>query len=270
MALGALLLKIFLTVIFIATGGAVFSSWGRRHLPLAIMAALVSIIGSYYLLKSIAQDLRDIDESQNLGVRTGNERISQESSEWRSDAVWSPPDNIETYSLCDNLEQRTSANCVIDLMRELGAPSKAIEFSELISAYGMNDSYMYGFRELGVVDVALVVNPHVMSDGGYYVFVNGYPEIIALQDLTNWQVRGTESINLVRPKFPNNPDAEIWFPLEIVDSNSDNEIETITIKWDIRDGCNACETLGYVLSDYNFSADNGRFLNFRFYPTFSK
>lgn len=270
MTLVAVLMKVVSIIAFIITGGAVFSSWGRRHPALAMMAASIALVGSYYTFKSIAQDLQDASAEGVSNERASSGDPSRESVHWGPSAVWSPPDNIETYTLCDNLAQRRSANCVLDVMRELGAPLKAIEFSEVLAAFGMNDSYMYGFRELGTVDVALVVNPHVMSGGGYFVFVNGYPELISLQDLTNWQVRTTESIRMVRSEFPQHPNAEIWFPIEIIGAEADSNVQSITIKWDIRNGCNACEMLGYAFSDYRFNESTGKFLDFQFYGVVRK
>lgn len=46
-----------LSIIYIVTGGAVFTDLFRRHKALTLLAALVAIIGTYYLGKSIYQDV---------------------------------------------------------------------------------------------------------------------------------------------------------------------------------------------------------------------
>ena len=55
----ALALKILtLAVLFVASGGALFSDWGRRHLVLVGMASIVAILGTFYLIADIYEDLK--------------------------------------------------------------------------------------------------------------------------------------------------------------------------------------------------------------------
>jgi hypothetical protein len=49
-----------LAIAFVVTGGAVFSDWFRRNIALATCAAIVAIVGSYYLFVGIIEDLRDV------------------------------------------------------------------------------------------------------------------------------------------------------------------------------------------------------------------
>jgi len=51
------LLKILMAVVFITTGGSVFSEKYRKHRVLAILATIVSIIGAFYLIRSIKEDI---------------------------------------------------------------------------------------------------------------------------------------------------------------------------------------------------------------------
>ena len=47
-----------LSIIFVITGGAVFSGLGRRHKTLVILASIVAAISSVYLLRELYHDLR--------------------------------------------------------------------------------------------------------------------------------------------------------------------------------------------------------------------
>ena len=49
---------LLLAVLFVASGGAVFSDWFRTHRGLAFAAGCVAILGSYYLFQSIYDDLK--------------------------------------------------------------------------------------------------------------------------------------------------------------------------------------------------------------------
>ena len=52
--------KIFLlAILFVVSGGAVFSDWFRTHRGLTFVAGCVAILGSYYLFQSIYNDLKD-------------------------------------------------------------------------------------------------------------------------------------------------------------------------------------------------------------------
>ena len=48
-----------LAILFVITGGAVFSDWFRRNKALATCAGMVAVVGSYYLFVGILEDLRD-------------------------------------------------------------------------------------------------------------------------------------------------------------------------------------------------------------------
>src|SRR5262245_53931579 len=47
-----------LATLFVVTGGAVFSDWGRRHRLLVLLASVVAIVASTYLLRDILEDFR--------------------------------------------------------------------------------------------------------------------------------------------------------------------------------------------------------------------
>lgn len=52
-----MLLKLIALLLFVFSGGAVFTDWGRRNKWLAIAAGTIAIVGSYYLAKDVWSDL---------------------------------------------------------------------------------------------------------------------------------------------------------------------------------------------------------------------
>jgi hypothetical protein len=55
--MSVLMLKLIMAGIFVITGGAVFTDWGRRHKYLIVLSSLVAIVGAYYLAKGVVDDL---------------------------------------------------------------------------------------------------------------------------------------------------------------------------------------------------------------------
>src|SRR5262245_12754954 len=47
-----------LAILFVGTGGAVASEWGRHHRLLVVAATIVAIVGSFYLFLDIYGDLK--------------------------------------------------------------------------------------------------------------------------------------------------------------------------------------------------------------------
>ncbi|WP_299625152.1 hypothetical protein [Pelagibius sp.] len=48
--------KIFIAVLFVVTGGAVFTNWGRRHRVLVAIAGIFAIAASYFLVNDIVSE----------------------------------------------------------------------------------------------------------------------------------------------------------------------------------------------------------------------
>jgi hypothetical protein len=71
-------LKIFfLATIFVATGGGVFTEWGKKHKVLVVLAGLVAIVGASYLVRDVYKDFID--------------QVRQEITRTQSQASISPP-----------------------------------------------------------------------------------------------------------------------------------------------------------------------------------
>jgi hypothetical protein len=78
----------FLTLasLFVGTGGAVFTEWGRKHQFLVILAGVVAIAASTYLIRDIYNDLKG-EIRQELGI--GAERTpipTASATKWEQEA----------------------------------------------------------------------------------------------------------------------------------------------------------------------------------------
>jgi hypothetical protein len=150
-------------------------------------------------------------------------------------------------------------------MEENGAPADAIHFTRELNAHGISSSYMHGFRELGNVDVALIDDPFVMSEGGGYVFVNGRPEIMPAENLIGYSTIDRESSRILQPIFGNSSNPRIWSIRQVIGSTEGDRSQLITLRWDIRDGCRACPVLGTIDAEYEFGVVSGTYRGFRFF-----
>lgn len=246
-----------LAFIFIVTSGTVFSSWFKNNKTLVILAAAVSLVGSYYLGRSIYNDFQNHASVLNKKQLTPALEQDGGRSDIRtisSDQIWNPPTNIDIYRLCN------SDGCLVDAMQQHGAPQEAIAFSEELAEFGAIDTYMYGFREYGMIDVAYLVSPLAMSEGGQVAFVNGRPEIMLATNLIGYQTLRQDKPQYLKDKFPGSRDPTIWSFVDVIKSHSgDGGSQIITTRWDVRDGCRACDVLGYIEIDYIFAATGSYF-----------
>jgi hypothetical protein len=64
-----LVAKILMLALFVVTGGAVFTKWGRRHKLSVFVAGAVAIIGSSYLARDIARDFHLAPTKEELASR---------------------------------------------------------------------------------------------------------------------------------------------------------------------------------------------------------
>lgn len=98
-------LKLLLGLVFVLTGGAVFTDWGRKHRTLVISAAVVSVIGSYYLFKDLYDDFKreivlEISSSQTTSLPVNDApNISGGSPELNEPVTQSPQPSIALVKL---------------------------------------------------------------------------------------------------------------------------------------------------------------------------
>lgn len=70
------------SILFVLTGGAVFSEWGKQHRFLVFLSSIVAVLGTFYLFQEIYSDLKadmraevraKLKETDDLPLRTGQE-----------------------------------------------------------------------------------------------------------------------------------------------------------------------------------------------------
>ncbi|MFZ2031637.1 MAG: hypothetical protein WAU68_15095 [Vitreimonas sp.] len=108
-------LKILAAALFVMTGGAVFSDRFRKYRALAIVAALISLAATYYLLRDIVSDAV-------LSARGGSSEAASIGPGGAS-APGSAPQTVpvDTAALCGGLQQewaRTGEHTVASELRE--------------------------------------------------------------------------------------------------------------------------------------------------------
>jgi len=98
-----------LSIIFVSTGGAVFTDWGRKNRTLLFLAGIVAVIGSTYLIRDIYNDLK-IDIKTELRLQVNPQ----------------PPISSvqELAPVIDNLSERTGEQSNDTSSRSSSQPSK--------------------------------------------------------------------------------------------------------------------------------------------------
>jgi len=98
----ALALKVLvLAILFVASGGALASDWGRRHMLLVVLASVVAVGGTFFLFKDIYEDLKQVSEEaarqqvQALQQSEGGAASDSASTPGKGDdtAIAGPPDS---------------------------------------------------------------------------------------------------------------------------------------------------------------------------------
>ena len=65
-------IKMFALILFVITNGAAFSKWGRKHTILVVLTWIISIVGSYYIFKSLQDDWNYFFNKETLNVVTNS------------------------------------------------------------------------------------------------------------------------------------------------------------------------------------------------------
>jgi hypothetical protein len=260
--------KLFiLALLFVVTGGALFSDWARRRPVLVALASLISILGAFYLFRDVYDDLKSEVATmigQGSSATEGaidDGSVAGDGSFIGPSSVWSPPQNVDLYSLCQG------DGCLIDSMERHGASPSALQGARILDKFGSRDSFFYGFQELGGVDAAYVNYPFIMSEGNYLAFVNCRPEVMFASELLGGEEGKSLLSRELRNVFGPGASPEIWAFLEVRYSSSrssdgvEQDIQDIVTLWDIRNSCRACEVLGTVEIRYSFW-DDGSFLGY--------
>jgi hypothetical protein len=83
----ALLLKCLpLAILYVLSGGGLFTEWGRRHPGLVALASLFAILSTLYLGRDIYEDWKRYTEAEQPEITTGvdeKDRFSPDASSER-------------------------------------------------------------------------------------------------------------------------------------------------------------------------------------------
>ncbi len=183
-----------------------------------------------------------------------------------ADAVWNPSmDDMGNISIkCGLLKGEDLYSCLINEMQSANASDRAVEFTKLLGGRG----YMKAFKPSGTVDVAVVYYPFEKENHEGYVIVNGNPGIVDADNYGLLNLDGLEKTSgyiQLGNKYPHialfaGDRTGVSYPLN---ENLPNHGERIIVNYALRDGCNACELIGYVEFGFDFDS-TGNFLGTEF------
>lgn len=177
------------------------------------------------------------------------------------DAVWAPPADFRArfHEACDPAGPGMGA-CFLRQMQAAGASPAAVEFARRTGEQG----YLTRFRDTGVVDVAYAEYPFRANENQVVLLVNGEPPMLDVDD--------TSSIG--QPALDANPTYAgmkksfpkiALFPGDRSDGQLPRALERrraggqrFVVVYELRDGCHACQVLGYARIGLDFDAQ-GRF-----------
>jgi hypothetical protein len=157
--------------------------------------------------------------------------------------------------IMDCLKEKTekSSECIIKVMRKNDASSEAREFTKELDSR----NFMQSFEDFGPIDV---VRTHAIAadySEGYYL-VNGNPRIIDINDLEKLNKLDFKALpegKSLLKKYPNaflTQVADYSFTLQ---KHSQGGRSFIFI-FPIKDGCKACDIIGYADVAFNFDQNN--------------
>jgi hypothetical protein len=166
------------------------------------------------------------------------------------DAIW-VGDVLELHH-CP-LEGRVQ--CVTDMMQRSGASAAAIRF------FRETGAFLASFREMGLVDMAVLGDPWRANDNSWPALVNGTPDIVVPEAPLTFDVPGA-----VPPQYE--PFARllsrpwVWQAPEAVFEGvapAPGGGIVFTFRFPIKDGCHACDTGYWARAAFDFGPD-GTFL----------
>lgn len=199
---------------------------------------------------------------------------AQESSQEKigPSAVWKLPQSLRITILkkCGDATQPPSfAECFMNQMQAGGAPPQAVAFTrELYKVNGGDVGIMYGFHQVGPVDIVWVNYPLRANTNDGLLFVNGQPRIINVEDLKlldQADMQQDPQFQNTKAQFPNvavwpgDRDGTTW-PNSQATGNGGVQF---TVGYPLINGCHACARAGFVLFNWNFGP-NGKFLGTKF------
>jgi len=178
------------------------------------------------------------------------------------DAEWNPTmDTIRTiHQECSDKGAPDFGKCFVDFMLRAGVSAKATAFARSTG----NTGYLAHFFEKGRVDLAYVHYPFRANENEGWLLVNGDPQLIdvdALTDLPKAQLEANPLYLGIKERFPNvmlfGGDRTMTRPPAMV--VQPNQGQRFIVDYRLLNGCRACERVGRATFAFDFDA-NGKFL----------
>ena len=166
--------------------------------------------------------------------------------EFGPETVWNLGDHLDEFHNCN---AQKSIDCVITLMKNLGASPQAIAFTKLMQG----EAYMSSFTEFGIVDLAEITYPSRANNNIEYILINGNPQIVYVEDV--YKVDITDDPNYL-PLHQQYPNLQIEGGENIFKNKEQNSTggERFIFGCQLVDGCHACQTDKYAYIAFDFDS----------------
>jgi hypothetical protein len=177
-------------------------------------------------------------------------------------AVWRPPPNFidDFHKLCAGLGGKAFADCFVRAMAKAGAPPAALDFAR----WREGEAYLEGLEEQGgPVALAHVVYPYRANENSAWVFVNGSPDWIDVDDFARLPQKAlpeNAEYRAIRARYPR---VMLWpggrGPTGPRPQAMPGGGERFVVAYRLQDICHACAIVGKAR--YAFAFDrSGKFL----------
>lgn len=179
--------------------------------------------------------------------------ISPSPQVWGSDVVWKPSAKADA-----KMRDCVVYECLVFIMMDdPGDHVRAALFSRTVRATFGDDVYAMCFRELGQVDLVEAAIPKQMNEGITSYIVNGYPEIVRVDDWKQLrQLDLSKDPNFWRIRMKH-PKASIWFPASFDHMERNGGDYVLVFNATIRDGGRAGAIVGVAQLSHVFSRVGG-------------
>lgn len=195
---------------------------------------------------------------QNVQPEPGTPRFD-------SSAVWYAPAHFrkELDSRCDTLSGNAFQNCFLELMKEMGATSEAIRFTELTDTTG----YMRRLVRAGSVDIAYVCYPFRANENFGVTLVNGRPGMIDVDDFQYVDLTLLKKDSTYLDIVNEFPDAAVWPGDRYLFNQPACEPlpgggQRFAVEYMLKNGCHSCANLAAVKFAFDFDR-TGNFIGTR-------
>jgi hypothetical protein len=166
--------------------------------------------------------------------------------EFGQETVWDLGGQLEEFHNCNF---QNSIECVIALMKNLGASPHAIAFTKLMQG----EAYMSSFKEFGIVDLAEITYPSRANNNIEYILINGNPQIVYVEDVYKVDITHDPNYPPLHQQYPNlqiEGGENMFNNMEQISSGGERFIFGCRLV----DGCHACQTDNYAYIAFDFDS----------------